>query len=106
MAANRPDPRDAILDRFESGEIDKEQADAEAVAAGFASVERRPDFAGIDYCELARWTMPQLMAWVRSEAVLALSEEFRMRTLIWQAEDQFNAKDEKTWTVFRLRPPR
>jgi hypothetical protein len=97
MAANRPDPRDAILDRFESGEIDKEQADAEAVAAGFASMERRPDFAGIDCCELARWTMPQLMAWVidrTSEAVLALSEEFRIQTRLWQ-------KDEK----WRLRPP-
>jgi hypothetical protein len=98
MAANRPDPRDAILDRFESGEIGKEQADAEAAAAGFASMERRPDFAGLDCCELARWTMPQLMAWVidpASEAVLALSEEFRMRTLVWQREDLLDTKGEE-----------
>jgi hypothetical protein len=108
MAANRPDPRDAILDRFESGEIDKEQADAEAAAAGFASMERRPDFAGIDCCKLARWTMPPLMAWVidrTSEAVLALSEEFRMQTRVWQQEDLISAKGEKWAIDWRLRPP-
>jgi hypothetical protein len=108
MVANKPDPRDAILDRFEKGWRTKEQADAEAVAAGFPSMERRPDFAGADCRELPRWTMPQLMAWViyrSSIKVLELSEEYRMQTLIWQSEDLLDAWGQKIETTWRLRPP-
>jgi hypothetical protein len=108
MVADRPDPRDAILDRFEAGEITKEEADAEARAVGFSSMERRPDFVGLDCFELPRWTMPQLMAWVidrTSEAVLTLSEEFRMQTRVWQQEDLISAKGEKWAIDWKLRPP-
>ena len=108
MAADRPDPRDAILDRFEAGEITKEEADAEARAVGFCSMERRPDLAGLDCFELPRWTMPQLMTWAidhSSEEVLALSEEYRLRTRIWQSEDLIDANGEKLGIAWRLRPP-
>jgi hypothetical protein len=108
MAENRPDPRDGILDRFEAGEISKEQADAEAIAAGFTSMEIRPDFTGVDCCELPRWTMPQLMAWViyRScNEVVELSEEYRMQSRTWQSEDLLDANGEKIRTTWRLRPP-
>jgi hypothetical protein len=86
MAANRHDSRDAILVRFDAGEITREEADAEAAAVGFTSTERAPDFVGVDCCKLARWSMPQLMAWViyrSSERVVALAEEHRTQTLLW-----------------------
>jgi hypothetical protein len=133
MAANRPDPRDAILDRFEAGEITKEQADAEARtvrfisildrfeageitreqadaearAAGSTSMERSPDFSGVDCWALPSWTMPQLMRWViyrSSEEVLPLVEEYRMQTRIWQGEIRLNERGEKI-VIWRLRPP-
>jgi hypothetical protein len=108
MTTDKPDPRDAILERFERGEITKEQADAEAVAAGFGSMERSPNLAGADCFDLATWRMPQLMAWViyrTSEAVLALAEENRIRTLVWQEENQFDVNGNKTGVFRRLRPP-
>jgi hypothetical protein len=108
MVANHPDPRDAILVRFEDGKISKQQADAEARAAGFESMEVIPDFANIDCFELPHWTMPLLMAIVidgRSKAVVTLSEEFRRQTRIWHKEDVFNARGEKCGIDWRLRPP-
>jgi hypothetical protein len=108
MTTDKPDPRDAILERFERGEITKEQADVEAVAAGFGSMERSPNLAGADCFDLATWTMPELMAWViyrTSEAVLALAEENRIRTLVWQGEDQFDVNGNKAGVFWRLRPP-
>ena len=108
MTTDKPDPRDAILERFERREITKEQADAEAVAAGFGSMERSPNLAGADCFDLATWTMPELMAWViyrTSEAVLALAEENRIRTLVWQGEDQFDVNGNKAGVFWRLRPP-
>jgi hypothetical protein len=108
LAAKSPDPRDAIRDRFERGEITKEEADVAAIAAGFSSMETRPDFSGVDCCDLPSWKMPQFMSWViyrSSEKVLALSEEHRMQTRIWQSEPLPDKDGDATDRVWRLRAP-
>lgn len=67
MAANnypQGDPRNEILRRFLDGDIDHEQAEAEAQEAGFESMVFRPDSGKLDPMAKPFWTLPMALAWV------------------------------------------
>jgi hypothetical protein len=100
-----PDPRFAILERFRAGQIAKEQADEEAVAAGYHSMEFTPDTTNISCFELARWTLPQAVSWIiyrSSEAVLALAEEVRRASRVWREKGRYNVKNGKVDVAWDL----
>jgi hypothetical protein len=83
----KPDPRHLILQRLRRGEITREQAEAEAQAAGFPLRETHPDPADYEPIIEPFWTLPMTLAWIlyrSDDAVRNLMESFVAATRVWR----------------------
>jgi hypothetical protein len=92
--------RSSIYARFTLGEITQEQAEAEARAAGFGTLERHPNPADYDPIREPFWTLPMTLAWIiyrSADPVARLMDSFQAETRIWLPTDYVgeNGKTEK-----------
>jgi len=111
----KPDPRQSILERFRRDEITREEADAEARACGFASLEARPDPSEFDPLAEPFWTVPMALAWIiygSADSVRELMESYRAGCLVWRHTGDWPADGELStgWRkerkeIFELLPP-
>jgi hypothetical protein len=108
LEAHKEDPRRAILQRYRRGEINRHQADAEARAHGFDSMECHPDRSEYDPLKKGLWTLPMTVAWIiyrSSDPVRELMEEYRAPCLVWRGTGQFALRDGKMEEVLGLLAP-
>jgi hypothetical protein len=105
---NPADPRQSILERYERGEITREQADAEACRCDFASMETRPDPSKFDPLAEPNWTIPMALAWIIHgdvAPVRELMENYRLGCKLWRHIDKYSINNGVREPHFELRTP-